>query len=413
MLSFDECLKQIKTAVYGEEVRTAIHDSIKQINDIAILAKDSSDEFQINLNNQFETFKNDLNMDVSEFKNTMNKNFLDFETEVNNNNLDFQVAIRGEYEEFKTYIESAADNANIKAIEAEQASQKANQAAEKAATSSNEADKATKKALDAAEMANQAAAGVGLQKKVLDHIPDPSEMLDNVIYLVPSEKPGINNIFNEYLLVDGKIELIGSTQVDLSEYVKSSDLSEVATSGDYSDLKNAPTIPTLVSELSNDLQYQTKSEVTTAVNGRVPTSRTINGKKLTANITLTHTDVKAKPAMAYQVNTEISTGDTWIDGSYIYEYVVSETVNFTGKPGTSFEITTLPETVYTATLLSLTGFAVLPNGNKLPLPYTYTKTDIYGLGIRVDGNDGRLLMVSGESRTEQNVPVIIVLKYAR
>lgn len=41
----------------------------------------------------------------------------------------------------------------------------------------------------------------------------------NIIYLVPSKKSEQENIYDEYIYVNGKWELIGSTQIDLSDYV--------------------------------------------------------------------------------------------------------------------------------------------------------------------------------------------------
>lgn len=48
----------------------------------------------------------------------------------------------------------------------------------------------------------------------------PTTGKSGVIYLVPSPKPGDKNLKDEYLWIDGKWELIGSTAVDLSGYVK-------------------------------------------------------------------------------------------------------------------------------------------------------------------------------------------------
>lgn len=45
---------------------------------------------------------------------------------------------------------------------------------------------------------------------------------------------------------------------NLTNYTKTTDLSEVAKSGNYSDLTGAPTVPTKVSELQNDSNFITK-----------------------------------------------------------------------------------------------------------------------------------------------------------
>lgn len=41
---------------------------------------------------------------------------------------------------------------------------------------------------------------------------------ENTIYLVPSQNTDTNNLYDEYLLVDGKPELLGEETVDLSDY---------------------------------------------------------------------------------------------------------------------------------------------------------------------------------------------------
>lgn len=56
---------------------------------------------------------------------------------------------------------------------------------------------------------------VTLQK--VDSLPEPGE--SNVIYLVPKSGSG-NDIYDEYIFIDGNPEHIGSTQVDLSNYVQ-------------------------------------------------------------------------------------------------------------------------------------------------------------------------------------------------
>lgn len=98
------------------------------------------------------------------------------------------------------------------------------------------------------------------------------------IYLVPKQDAGTSDIYDEYLYINNAWELIGTTQIDLSnyvtttdlstaladyvtsvglatilaDYVQSSDLATVATSGSYNDLGNKPTIPTAASDITYD-----------------------------------------------------------------------------------------------------------------------------------------------------------------
>jgi hypothetical protein len=97
-------------------------------------------------------------------------------------------------------------------------------------------------------------------------------------------------------------------------------LATVATSGSYNDLSNKPTIPTVptnVSAFNNDAGYltgytesdptisswakaSTKPTYTASEVGAVPTSRTVNGKALSANISLSASDVGAATTSALQ-----------------------------------------------------------------------------------------------------------------
>lgn len=61
-----------------------------------------------------------------------------------------------------------------------------------------------------------------LKKEVVTSLPTAGK--DDVIYLVKDDKGKDNNNYLEYLWLNGKYELIGSTQVDLSGYATKSDL---------------------------------------------------------------------------------------------------------------------------------------------------------------------------------------------
>lgn len=61
-----------------------------------------------------------------------------------------------------------------------------------------------------------------LKKEVVTSLPTTGK--DDVIYLVKDSKGKDNNNYLEYLWLNGKYELIGSTQVDLSGYAKQEDI---------------------------------------------------------------------------------------------------------------------------------------------------------------------------------------------
>lgn len=64
-----------------------------------------------------------------------------------------------------------------------------------------------------------------LKKEVVDTLPSTGQ--DDVIYLVKDSKGKANNVYLEYLWINGAFELIGSTEVDLSGYAKTSDVQQM------------------------------------------------------------------------------------------------------------------------------------------------------------------------------------------
>lgn len=72
-----------------------------------------------------------------------------------------------------------------------------------------------------------AAAETGkITKQIATVIPEAASAEENVIYLVPNDG-GAGNAYDEYMLINGTLELLGSTEVDLTGYVKESDLSVI------------------------------------------------------------------------------------------------------------------------------------------------------------------------------------------
>ena len=54
------------------------------------------------------------------------------------------------------------------------------------------------------------------------------------------------NAYNEFMYINNQWELIGSSEVDLTNYVQTTDLATIATSGDYNDLINKPSSEVMI-----------------------------------------------------------------------------------------------------------------------------------------------------------------------
>lgn len=95
-----------------------------------------------------------------------------------------------------------------------------------------------------------------------------TDISTRTIYFVPASTAATENYYDEYINTDGTTsgwELIGSTQVDLSQYYTKTEtdtllsskadttsLAAVATSGDYTDLQNTPSIPSDADDIAYD-----------------------------------------------------------------------------------------------------------------------------------------------------------------
>lgn len=136
----------------------------------------------------------------------------------------------------------------------------------------------------------------------------------------------LNNHEDAY---DALLETVGKKAND-------SDLAKVAKSGSYNDLADPPTIPTVptvVSEFDNDAGYVTADALNKSLESyakndklaeKVDKTTKINGKTLSANITLSATDVKALPDTTPIVTPDGKTlitndGKTSVHGIYPYE----------------------------------------------------------------------------------------------
>ena len=76
---------------------------------------------------------------------------------------------------------------------------------------------------------------------------------------------------------------IGGDTLNLENYVESSSLAAVATSGSYADLINKPSIPTKTSDLTNDSNYQNATQVEAAINTKLASVMHYKGSVATYN----------------------------------------------------------------------------------------------------------------------------------
>lgn len=72
----------------------------------------------------------------------------------------------------------------------------------------------------------QIAASMHLKKEIVNVLPDESEAKDNIIYMVPKTTAEGNQAYDEFMLINGKFEKIGDTEVDLSSYATKSEVTQ-------------------------------------------------------------------------------------------------------------------------------------------------------------------------------------------
>lgn len=107
----------------------------------------------------------------------------------------------------------------------------------------------------------------------------PTENIStSTIYLIEAEPTG-SGIYNQYMHINNEWASLGSTAIDLTEYVKNTDLATVATSGSYNDLEDTPTIPAKVSQLNNDSGFTTIDD-----SSETATTTTLSANKINSMI---------------------------------------------------------------------------------------------------------------------------------
>lgn len=164
---------------------------------------------------------------------------------------------------------------------------------------------------------------------------------------------------------------------NLTNYTKTSELSSVALSGDYNDLDNKPTIPTKVSELQNDENYQTYDDVEAMISA-LGSVFTLKG---TVNTIADLPQTGNQVGDVWYVKSE-SAGYVWIndDGTLRWEILGStvDTSDFLTKSGlaqTTGQNTDNAMSQKAITDALNTKQATLNNSNKLNPDYVATNAN--------------------------------------
>ena len=90
-----------------------------------------------------------------------------------------------------------------------------------------------------------------LKREIITVLPSDEEASDNVIYMLKVESATGNDKYQEYMKIDGTVQMIGDTSIDLTDYAKSAD------------------IPTTVAELTDSADYAKKTDLHSHTNKAV------------------------------------------------------------------------------------------------------------------------------------------------
>ena len=97
-----------------------------------------------------------------------------------------------------------------------------------------------------------------LKREIVTEIPKPETADKNTVYMLKIESVTGNDKYREYLLIDGTVQCVGDTSVDLTDYAKTTDVDKKL--NNKADKTEIPIVPTNVSEFTNDAGYLTEHQ---------------------------------------------------------------------------------------------------------------------------------------------------------
>ena len=184
---------------------------------------------------------------------------------------------------------------------------------------------------------------------------------------------------------------------DLTYYTLSSNLSSVATSGNYNDLSNKPSIPTVNDATLTIQQNGTTLETFTANDS---SNKTVNITTPTKTSDLTNDSGFITNNYDVYSTTETRIG-TWINGKPIYRQVIETTTPSTSSVATLGTVSNLGIVVKLYGLLTASG-------QQLPLNFIYNTSDIHSLYT-----ESNKIMCKINHNSYLSKPCFIVIEYTK
>lgn len=208
-----------------------------------------------------------------------------------------------------------------------------------------------------------------------------------------------------------------------------SSLSTVATSGSYADLSNKPTIPTKLSDLTNDNNTVTDASYVHTDNNYTTAEKTkLSGIEAGAQVNVDEVVVSDETAITNDTKiyieeedldgqylpvdediystTETKTNKVWIDGKPIYRKVIN-TVS-PNQTTTAAQIGTIGSI---NTLISIDANIDLGGDGLVPLPQTIATDNIHYLYLQNKTNGNVMLKIG--NNVYKNKPLIVILEYTK
>ena len=106
-----------------------------------------------------------------------------------------------------------------------------------------ESDLTAKDYADKTYVGEQIAQSEHLKREVVDVLPEPSVADEHTIYMIKDESVQGNDKYKEYMLIEGVVQCVGDTSVDLKDYAKTADIpTELPANGGNADTVNNHTV---------------------------------------------------------------------------------------------------------------------------------------------------------------------------